>query len=173
MRRWSGRDGQGFAPSGEHFAGRDATLERRRVIREAPGDQGPPSVTTPLVPSTVTTSPSWRRVMTPRTDITAGRPISRAVTAPWDNGPPLSVISPDALENGDVQAGLVVRATRTDPAGKRPKSSAPRTTKQGAVVEPGLPGSPRSTRSPGTGDTSGPACASSSSDHGGVPERAA
>ena len=35
--------------------------------------------------------------MIPRTDITAGRRNSRAVTAPCDNGPPLSVTRPDAL----------------------------------------------------------------------------
>jgi tetratricopeptide (TPR) repeat protein len=56
-----------------------------------------PNRTTPLVPSTVTTCPSANLVSTPRTDITAGKPISRAVTAPWDRGPPLSVMSPEAL----------------------------------------------------------------------------
>ena len=55
------------------------------------------SSTTPRVPSTTTICPSFSSVMTPRTDITAGSPISRAVTAPCESGPPLSVTTADAL----------------------------------------------------------------------------
>src|SRR5215469_8800937 len=101
----------------------------------------------PVVPLTVSSSASARRESASRTDITAGRPISRAVTAPCDNGPPHSVITADALKKSGLQAGFVVRATRTAPCGKRPKSSLPRTRNTGPLAVPGLPGRPERTLS--------------------------
>ena len=53
--------------------------------------------TIPLLPFTRTFCPLRSVLSTSRTDITAGNFISRAVTAPCDKGPPLSVISAQAL----------------------------------------------------------------------------
>ena len=41
------------------------------------------SMTRPALPSTLTRRPFSSAESTPRTDMTAGKPISRAVTAPW------------------------------------------------------------------------------------------
>jgi hypothetical protein len=50
----------------------------------------------PEAPSTRTRSPFRSLPNTPRTAITAGMRISRAVTAPCESGPPLSVTTADA-----------------------------------------------------------------------------
>lgn len=55
------------------------------------------SCTRPAVPSTRTRWPLRRRESDSRTDITAGSPISRAVTAPCERGPPLSVMMATAV----------------------------------------------------------------------------
>lgn len=54
------------------------------------------SSTVPRLPLTRTLIPFCRSFMTSRTAMTAGNLISRAVTAPWERGPPLSVTSPFA-----------------------------------------------------------------------------
>ena len=54
-------------------------------------------VTVPAVPSTRTRVPFCSRLRLSLTDITAGIFISRAVTAPWESGPPLSVTTATAL----------------------------------------------------------------------------
>ena len=43
----------------------------------------------------------------------------------WLNGPPTSVTTAEAIANSGVQAGVVMRATRTSPGTIRPKSSGP------------------------------------------------
>ena len=63
--------------------------------------------------------------------MTAGMPISRAVTAPWERGPPLSVTKAQAAWKSGVQAGFVVRATSTAPGGNDAKSSDDLTMKTG------------------------------------------
>ena len=52
--------------------------------------------TTPWEPLTRTRSPSCSAVRAPWTAITAGTPTSRAVTAPCESGPPLSVTTATA-----------------------------------------------------------------------------
>ena len=80
--------------------------------------------------------------------MTAGMPISRAVTAPWDRGPPLSVTKAQAAWKSGVQAGFVVRATSTAPGGNDAKSSDERTMKTGPSAMPGLPARPFSSPAP-------------------------
>jgi hypothetical protein len=53
-------------------------------------------LTTPCPPFTRTRSPSLSAVRAPWTAITAGTPTSRAVTAPCESGPPLSVTTATA-----------------------------------------------------------------------------
>ena len=57
----------------------------------------PSSSTRPAAPSTRTSWPLRKRVRDSLTDMTAGMPISRAVTAPCESGPPLSVTTAAAL----------------------------------------------------------------------------
>ena len=68
-------------------------------------------MTVPLRPSTVISSPSWRRVQASRRT-TAGMDISRATTAPWERVPPHSRMRPAALVKRGVQEGSVLGQTR-------------------------------------------------------------
>ena len=54
---------------------------------------------------------------------TAGMPYSRATIELWLNGPPMSVTTPEAMANNDVQAGVVMLATSTSPDRMRAKSA--------------------------------------------------
>ena len=73
-----------------------------------------------------------RRVATP-VPSTAGIPYSRATIELWLNGPPMSVTTPEAMANNDVQAGVVMLATSTSPDRMRAKS-------RGTLEHPGRRG---------------------------------
>lgn len=75
-----------------------AFFQDRLLLDEYPGSSHPDSFSTePAVPLTRTRVPSGSDSRAPRTAMTAGMPTSRAVTAPWDSGPPLSVTTARAL----------------------------------------------------------------------------
>ena len=83
-------------------------------------ERGVSSVRTrPALPSTVTTWPSWRRVVASRTPSTAGMPYSRATMAACDSSPPVSATTAEAEANSGVQAGSVAWQTRTSPGRRR------------------------------------------------------
>ncbi len=86
-----------------------------------------------------TRSPLTNLLVASGTAMTAGNPNSRAVTAPCDTAPPLSVMTSVAWWDSAVQAELVVRATKMAPFGKDAKSSGPCTANPSPSTSPGLP----------------------------------
>src|SRR5215469_613173 len=72
--------------------------------------------TFPPPPSTRTRCPFFSRLKDSFTDITAGMRISRAVTAPCESGPPLSVttatVNPRAVSETGIVFGKMVGAVR-------------------------------------------------------------
>jgi hypothetical protein len=72
-------------------------------------------------------------------------PYSRATIELWLSGPPMSVTTAAAMANSEVQAGVVMLATRTSPGCIRPKSAGPASTRAVAVTCPALAPVPRST----------------------------
>ncbi len=96
----------------------------------------------PASPSTRILSPLAIRRVATAVPSTAGMPYSRATIELWLSGPPMSVTTPAAMANSDVQAGVVILATRTSPGSIWPNSCGPASTRARAVTCPALPPMP-------------------------------
>ena len=92
------------------------TIGRKR--RSSVVQASPSNSTIPRSPSTRTRWPSAIAFVAPLTETTAGRPYSRATSAPWVNRPPTSATNPPAVANRGVQAGSVEGQTRISPAAR-------------------------------------------------------
>ena len=97
--------------------------------------------TYPFVPSTRIRCRSRMRRVAPSTPTTAGRPYSRATTAPWVIRPPTSVIRPAIVTNNGDQLGSVKAVTRMSP-GTRSASDMSRTTRARPSTDPVDTGKP-------------------------------
>ncbi len=77
----------------------------------------------PSVPCTRIRCPSFMSLVAFSTPTTAGKPYSRAITAPWVISPPTSVTRPFMNTNNGVQLGSVKEVTNISPSSRSASSS--------------------------------------------------
>ena len=97
----------------------------------------------PSVPFTRICCPSWISCVACSTPTTAGRPYSRAITAPCVIRPPTSVTRPVIATNRGDQLGSVCAVTRMSP-GSRSASAMSRMTRARPSMVPAETGRPTS-----------------------------
>jgi hypothetical protein len=118
---------------------------RRRAARDVPPSSQGRISTYPSVPWTRIRCPSRISRVAFSTPTPAGKPYSRAITAPWVIRPPTSVTSPVIATNSGVQLGSVKAVTRMSPA-SRSASAMSRMTRARPSMVPAETGKP--TRAP-------------------------